>query len=447
MVGQVLHELGLEVEACPEIFSALEKLTTKTFEVVVADMDDGAEANFLLKTCRELNSTSAALSVAIAGVGVSAAQPGVGLVINKPLIPERVKWSFQHCEQLSAKKKTEAKREYAPAPIASKKKPPAALPVKIKEPLVVEPPKHQLVLEEPGDLTEPDLEVENGLVPLAESASAKFHRTSHSISLTANAKDLGFLDKNNPLHIQDSRANRKGNFSRFYRPSLLSAVMLWLAYVGIEPARSAALVTSVAVIYSKAVVNTETWLQEQRNNQPVASTEEEVTPVHRPRVQQRVEVIHLEPQPSPIPPVLAGSPKQPATAGAESAIPNSLKSALQSPQNVPAVDVKLGPPSILNGMQPVLVPEELSRNMILDKVQPDYPQQALSAGVQGPVVLQAWIGKDGKVTDLKLVRGYMVLGKAASDAVRRWRFKPYVLNGQAVETQTYITVDFKLPNT
>jgi protein TonB len=61
------------------------------------------------------------------------------------------------------------------------------------------------------------------------------------------------------------------------------------------------------------------------------------------------------------------------------------------------------------------------------------------------VVLEAWIGTDGAIRELKLVRGSLLLGKAACDAVKRWRYKPYLLDGKAVEAQTFVTVDFRLP--
>jgi protein TonB len=60
-------------------------------------------------------------------------------------------------------------------------------------------------------------------------------------------------------------------------------------------------------------------------------------------------------------------------------------------------------------------------------------------------VLQAWIGSDGSVLDLKLIRGSFLLGQAAYQAVKQWRFQPYIRNGHARQAQTYITVNFKLP--
>jgi len=65
--------------------------------------------------------------------------------------------------------------------------------------------------------------------------------------------------------------------------------------------------------------------------------------------------------------------------------------------------------------------------------------------LQGPVVLQAWIARDGTIQDLKLIQGSFVLGQAAYRAVKQWRYQPYLVNGRAVEAQTFVTVDFKLP--
>lgn len=66
--------------------------------------------------------------------------------------------------------------------------------------------------------------------------------------------------------------------------------------------------------------------------------------------------------------------------------------------------------------------------------------------VQGAVQLEAVISKEGAITNLKVLKGDAVLGRAAMDAVRQWRYKPYYLDGQPVEIDTQITVNFKLPD-
>ncbi len=112
-------------------------------------------------------------------------------------------------------------------------------------------------------------------------------------------------------------------------------------------------------------------------------------------------------------------------------IPDSLRT---TPSQSPA-----------NSLDSGLLPEETSRNLVEHRVEPDYPAQALPQHLAGPVVLQVWVAKDGTVRDVKLVRGYFALARAASDAVRQWRFKPYSSNGKPIDFQTIVTVNFKYP--
>jgi TonB family protein len=123
-------------------------------------------------------------------------------------------------------------------------------------------------------------------------------------------------------------------------------------------------------------------------------------------------------------------------------IPSSLHAPIQA--NLRDVSSRVTS-SLLASLEPVTLPEELAQKLVLQKVSPNYPERALKAGLQGPVVLQAWIARDGTIRDLKLIRGSFLLGQAAYKAVKQWRYQPYLLNGQAVETQTYVTVDFRLP--
>ena len=92
--------------------------------------------------------------------------------------------------------------------------------------------------------------------------------------------------------------------------------------------------------------------------------------------------------------------------------------------------------------EPVAVSEEAERALLVHTVNPVYPPEALAQKLRGPVVLQARVGRDGSVEDLKIVRGYFILGRAAIAAVKQWRFQPYSINGHAAATQTVITVNF-----
>ena len=86
----------------------------------------------------------------------------------------------------------------------------------------------------------------------------------------------------------------------------------------------------------------------------------------------------------------------------------------------------------------------LDEGQIIRRVQPTYPAMARTVRVQGPVTLEALIGRDGRIEQLKAVSGHPLLITAAMDAVQQWRYRPYLLNGSPVEVQTTITVNFYL---
>ena len=81
---------------------------------------------------------------------------------------------------------------------------------------------------------------------------------------------------------------------------------------------------------------------------------------------------------------------------------------------------------------------------LIRRVQPAYPPIARTAHVQGAVVLAALIGKDGTIANLHLLSGHPMLSQAAIAAVSQWRYRPYILNGEAIEVETQITVNFIL---
>lgn len=86
----------------------------------------------------------------------------------------------------------------------------------------------------------------------------------------------------------------------------------------------------------------------------------------------------------------------------------------------------------------------VSEGDLVHKVLPVYPPLARSARIQGQVVLRAVISKQGIIKDLKLLTGHPMLVPAAIEAVRQWRYRPYVLNNEPVEVETQITVNFSL---
>ena len=92
------------------------------------------------------------------------------------------------------------------------------------------------------------------------------------------------------------------------------------------------------------------------------------------------------------------------------------------------------------------VPADAMQRRIRHEVLPEYPEDARQAGVQGVVVLDAVVSAEGAVTQVKFVSGPEALSLAAIDAVRWWRYEPYLVNGQPAAVETTVAVDFRLVN-
>jgi TonB family protein len=103
-----------------------------------------------------------------------------------------------------------------------------------------------------------------------------------------------------------------------------------------------------------------------------------------------------------------------------------------------------------NAAKPILqtlsISQGVSQGLLLKKVQPAYPSSALRMRTEGAVKLLATIGKTGNVTEVKIVSGEPLLTQSAVEAVKQWKYKPYLLNGAPVEIQTEISINFKLPH-
>jgi protein TonB len=109
------------------------------------------------------------------------------------------------------------------------------------------------------------------------------------------------------------------------------------------------------------------------------------------------------------------------------------------PASLPPTTTAKSPSDLLE------VPEDFADDQVVHRVHPVYPKQARVRKLQGTVVLEAIVNKQGKVDSLQLVSGDPVLAAAAADAVKQWRYKPYLHNGDSTDFQTRVTVDFKIP--
>jgi periplasmic protein TonB len=142
-------------------------------------------------------------------------------------------------------------------------------------------------------------------------------------------------------------------------------------------------------------------------------------------------------------PVPISVPPHPVAAASTSAIPSSLKSQIASmtPEASGAKPVE----AAMSSIEPVNLAESAAWDLLAQKVDPEYPDAAKPGKQLGRVVLQVLIGRDGTVQDAKFLQGSLVFARAAIDAVKQWRFKPYSLNGRAVSVESSITLNFKPP--
>jgi len=439
LFSSFLRELHFDVEHCAEIFEAVKRLTSHAHEVIIVDWDEGPEAAFLLKTARELQSNRDAFVIAMAKASAVAAarEAGANEVVTKPPVSEIKNGLVSSRDFLAGlERRLELPRE--------PRVPVAASPVRVM-------PSHNA----------PPVPVKPQVVrPVQLQAEA-----SAAPALTFASFDGGWFGSS-PLHriLAFGRGdfgtllNIAGQRNTLLRLAVLVVAFFTVGYVASQPLSQVG--DSMAEMYQQA------WGISAPASHHVQRAEarqvSEPAPAFVPAVAEpdtvspqpiRVTPLYNDPpqrQKTPSQPHAPAVPTQtdapPVMAEAESGlrIPQSLTSQFPGAATMRDVADKIKP-AILGAFEPVNLPGYLADKLLVDKVDPSYPEKALQAGLQGPVVLQAWIGRDGRIRDLKLIRGPLLLGQAAYKAVKQWRYQPYLMNGEAVEAQTYVTVDFKLP--
>jgi protein TonB len=129
----------------------------------------------------------------------------------------------------------------------------------------------------------------------------------------------------------------------------------------------------------------------------------------------------------------------PYISGARNGYPSGIQGLFESGTR-PVLPAPAPPPMVAQKLRL----SHISEGNLIRKVQPTYPALARSARIQWTVVLQAVISKQGTIENLSVLTGHPMLVPAAIDAVRQWRYRPYILNNEPVEVETQITVNFSL---
>jgi periplasmic protein TonB len=184
------------------------------------------------------------------------------------------------------------------------------------------------------------------------------------------------------------------------------------------------------------------------------------------------------PPPPPPPPPPAAAPVKIVKQVQTNMVDNQLRTPTKIPEKVQMIKEDEAPPQMAAGVvggvpggipggqmggviggiissTPVAVPKAVVptrqrvsggviQGLLIRKIPPNYPPLARQARIQGTVILQAEISKDGAIQNLRLISGHPMLAPAAIEAVKQWKYKPYILNGEPVEVETQVTVNFTL---
>ena len=429
-MSRALNELEFPVTHCPEIFGAIEKITAHSFAVIVADWDDGVEAIFLLKTARELKCNSSAFRIVLAKPEAAAAaqQAGAHLVITKPILPGHTKYALLTSDVFIGRLQNRP-----PAIVAGDAAPPVQ---KLPKPQFEAAPNPLVRTVAP-----PQKSVSTQNLSPVQPPLAGFLPATPSFAT---------LDTNNFFRRIGIRFDPAAMKSKpQFRPILWGTIVAAILSMGY--ALSGTLKTEASSMFGGAAPVVATAEARQPAQLITANPPEQSEPKIRiapTRAATSPEQAKAESMPIAQPQEEPAEPKLEAVASHappfHASIPESLTSPLEKEVGSRSASSRTVP-SLLSGIEPVSLTEDLSEKMVIQRVLPNYPDQARQAGLQGAVLLQAWIRKDGTVGDIKIIKGPLLLGQAAYQAVKQWRYKPYLLNGQLVEAQTYVTVNFRLP--
>jgi TonB family protein len=410
VLTQHLAEFDLEAKVCPNIFSALENLAKYRFDGIIADWNDDPEATFLIKRSKELDLNRGAMVLAVVrneGEVARAYDAGAKAILLRPLDSGEIREALTKARPYMLERVISEQKGPAVGPMAgiSHKAEIDGEVMPIASPMAQmftgrwqsEPPafdqnaKAERSFYEAAKRSRIPKLLLGGLALIAVSPFL----VRWSISIAPKAQS----------EIHEVAAKLRGNDQLAPRPAIDDSFDT--SKVATSPSGRVRVVTSYGVIsagVARLPFRREGWpdfaLQVDRPNIPV-----------RPRPSGR--------------------------------IPESIQRSAPIEAGHP---VDAGPSPVMPGVaEPIEISEASARQLIEHSVDPTYPREALSAGIQGAVVLQARISRDGSVRELHLMDGYFVLGRAVLLAVKQWRFRPYLVNGRAVEADTILTFNFRLP--
>jgi TonB family protein len=435
----LLAEAAISTEVCADIFSAIEKAKQQTFQCIIADWVDQPESGFLIKRAHESAPNRASVALAVVDdefTAKRAHENQIEFVLFRPIAADEARAVLANARQ---------KMQLAPAMSLS-----TALAQAGAEDSAAEP-------------EDPNLAA--GGADLPESSQPGYEAAADEDRAVEGEDDEIF-------------AERSARGGRSFRPSFrgaLAASLVALALFCLWRGRASFLYlarTPEGPIHVLRQSLAALFYVNSSGAPPLGSAGTEArqdayfsrgsnSPVTQPASVQVVaggitipETARLRRRvfdfPLPSPELVRAAAPPPSRTYAK--VPESIRnSAPMTPALVVTVNpaqllpVSTPPPPIPQVSEPVQLTEEAARATAVHVVEPVYPQEAMAQKLHGTVVLQVMIGRDGSVQDVKIVRGYFLLGRAGVAAVKAWRFRPYTFNGLPASVRTQITLNFSYP--
>jgi TonB family protein len=427
----VLREAGIRAEVCADIFAAIEKGAKQPFACIIADWSDQPEAGFLLKRARESGPSRMAVVIAIVEgepTPDEEREHRLDFLIYLPIVADEARAVLAKASQ-QMKLQSPA---YAADASAALDQPDLEEP---SEPQPEDPNLVSIASDLPEPVPQAAPEEQNEEATFADEPSERFwlSRAGLRVALVAalmltaafffwkSRETFSYLGRTPEGTFHVLRESVAALFSvNKSRAQTVTPQVQPDAYFARTPANPNAKAPVLGVVAVEI-----SWPDRSMHSRPAYDL-----PLPTP-------TLHVDPLPTRV---------------ERAAVPDSLKSAapIARPVVVTVSPAQMMPvsaptPQVPQYAEPVLLSEDSARALVVHSVDAAYPPEARAHKLQGLVVLQAVIGRDGNVQDLKLVRGYFVLAKAAIAAVKQWRFRPYTQNGRALETQTIITIAFSYP--
>lgn len=425
---------GIGAEVCSDIFTAIEKGKTRAFSCVIADWADQPEASFLLKRARESAANRDTVAIAIVDHDPTPAElrdHRLDFLIYRPISAgEAAAVLAKASEQMQPLSAEDAE---SPAESDARNEGPSAVSV---DPDVSEDSQP----DQPGSFQELSV---------------------------AEGNDDGSIERG------EEEPQRRGPAIGFRNACaavlvLTAALCLWRSRDAIEylsgtrEGRFRVLRESVVALFSvhqtdempvgPSDAQQESYIRRAAAGSHAQTPALKVVAAESTQIDTRLPLPKAPDIPLPVPVFVHQA--TPPVRVEHAAIPESMKNsppiarpvvATVTPGQMMPVSAPQLQPAIQQFSEPVALSEEAARALLVHTVNPVYPPEALAQKLHGSVVLQAVIGRNGNVEDLKIVRGYFILGRAAISAVKQWKFQPYSVNGHAAATQTVITINFSYP--